>query len=468
MLHYPRYLKIRLAGGLMGLDPPEVNFILNYRVFFCFMTTKIDKSQVKGEKEAAKGSFGVLLKDFPTLLPKTGDLIKGKIIAVDSGAIRVDVNGLAVGVVRGKELFAESHQFANLRVGDEVEAIVVEQENEQGELELSFRLAGNQLVWDRLNQLVKDGLTVSARVTAANKGGLMIQLEGVVGFLPVSQLSPEHYPRVPGGDKNRILEQLRQLVGKELQVKAIDVNEKDNKLIVSEKEVWEDDQKAVLESYKIGNVVEGEVSVLTSFGAFIRFGEGLEGLVHISEIVWQRIDHPRDVLKVGDRVKAQIIDLNKSKIYLSMKRLVEDPWKLVKEKFKVGEIVKGEVHKVEPFGLMVKLDNDIHGLAHVSELFDEPNVTMDKVKEKFKIGEEHKFEIISIEPSEHRLGLKLEGVKGRKVAKAKKDDRAKDSDESHAADRVKSASSADHAADEENLSARPDGLTQGKEEKKEE
>jgi len=164
------------------------------------------------------------------------------------------------------------------------------------------------------------------------------------------------------------LEHLRQIVGKDLLVKVIDIDENDNKLIVSEKEVWEDEQKAVLDSYKIGDIVEGEVSALTSFGAFVKFGDGLEGLVHISEIVWQRIDHPKDVLKVGDRVKAQVIDINKSKIYLSIKRLVDDPWKIVKDKYKVGQEVEGEIHKIEAFGLMIKLDNDIHGLAHISEL----------------------------------------------------------------------------------------------------
>ncbi len=393
----------------------------------------------KEETTNSKSNFAILLKDFNLQLPKVGDLVKGKVISAENSAVRVDIGGVAVGVVRGKELFSESRQFADLKIGDEVEATVMEQENENGEMELSFRVAGNQMIWEKFKEWMKDGLTISAKVTAANKGGLMMQLEGVDGFLPVSQLNPDHYPRVPGGDKNRILEQLRLMINKDLQVKVIDVNENDNKLIVSEKEVWEDEQKAVLESYKIGDIVEGEVSVLTSFGAFIRFGEGLEGLVHISEIVWQRIDHPKDVLKVGQRVKAQIIDLNKSKIYLSIKRLIEDPWKTVKDRFKVGGIVQGDVHKVEPFGLMVKLDDDIHGLAHVSELFDEGNVSVEKIREKFKVGERHSFEIISIEPSEHRLGLKLEGVKGKKAAKAKKEDDKKDSEEAEVPVEEKSA-----------------------------
>lgn len=367
------------------------------------------------KKEDAQ-SFGNLLKKFFTKVPQVGDLVEGEVVSVQSGAVRIDIEGVATGVVRGEELFSESAEYRNLKVGDKVSATVIEQENEQGEVELSFRIAGHQRVWDRLDEYMKEGTILDAKVINANKGGLMMQADALVAFMPVSQLNPDHYPRVPGGDKNRILEHLRSMIGLNLKVKVIDVNQHDEKLIVSEKQVWEDEQKAVLESYKIGDVVEGEISALTSFGAFLRFGDGLEGLIHISEIAWQRIDHPKDVLKVGDKVKAQIIDLNKSKIYLSIKRLVDDPWKSVKEKYTVGQKVTGEVHKVEAFGLMVKLDDDIHGLAHISELSDGPLSEKD-MREKFQIGSEHTFEIVSVEPSNHRLGLKLEGVKGKSRGK---------------------------------------------------
>lgn len=358
-------------------------------------------------------NFADLLKDHLLKIPNVGEIVKGQVISVDNGAVRLDVNGLMTGIIRGKELFSESSEYTNIKVGDEMEATVVEQENEHGEMELSFRIAGKERVWTRMEKLMKDGISVKAKVLQANKGGLMMQVDALGGFMPVSQLSPDHYPRVPGGDKNRILEHLQQLVGKEFTVKVIDVDQKEEKLIVSEKEVWEDEQKAVLDSYKIGDVVEGEISALTSFGAFLKFGQGLEGLIHISEIVWQRIDHPKDILKVGDRVKAQIIDLNKSKIYLSVKRLVDDPWKHVKEKYGVGQVVEGIVHKVEPFGLMVKLDDQIHGLAHISELSDAPMGDVKDVREKFPIGSKHRFEVMNVEPAEHRLGLKLEGVKGK-------------------------------------------------------
>jgi len=365
-----------------------------------------DKTKVKEEK----GDFKALLQQHIDKIPKAGDTVKGKIISLDRGEVHLDIEGLTTGVVRGPELFTESREYNNLKVGDEMEATVIEIENENGELELSFRLAGFQRVWNSLKKFMKDGLTVKAKVLSANKGGLMLQVDAVPGFMPVSQLSPDHYPRVAGGDKNRILEKLRELISKDLEVKVIDVDEKEEKLIVSERAVWEDAQKAVLDAYKIGDIIDGEVSALTSFGAFLKFGDGLEGLVHISEIAWQRIDHPKDVLKVGQKVKAQIIQMDHSKIYLSLKRLVDDPWKKVKEKFKVGDKVKGKVIKVEPFGVMVALDSEIHGLAHISELSDEP---LTNVHDKYKAGQECEFEVVSVEPTEHRLGLKAVGVKGK-------------------------------------------------------
>lgn len=367
-------------------------------------------------KNAAKQDFKTLLQNMAINVPKVGDVVKGKVLSADRGEVRIDIEGVTTGIVRGREMFVESREYADLKAGDEVEATVIDLENENGEMELSFRIAGFARAWDSMRKYMKESLTIKAKVLSANKGGVMMQVGAIAGFMPVSQLSPDHYPRVTGGDKNRILDKLRELSGKELEVKVIDVDEKEEKLIVSERAVWEDSQKAVLEAYKIGDIVDGEVSALTSFGAFMKFGDGLEGLVHISEIAWQRIDHPKDVLKVGDQVKAQIIQLDHSKIYLSLKRLVDDPWKQVKDKYKMGEKVKGKVLKIEPFGLMVALDKDIHGLAHISELSDDP---INNINDKFKLGQELEFEVVSLEPAEHRLGLKVAGVKG----KAKKEEK---------------------------------------------
>jgi len=374
---------------------------------------------------ATEKTFEELLDEYFAAIPESGDRVTGEVISVDHNSVRVDINGVMTGVVRGPHLFRESREYGDVEIGDTVEAVVVEQENEEGEMELSFRKAGQDRVWDRVRKLEEEGLTVEAKVMNANKGGLMMKVGALAGFLPVSQLSPENYPRVPGGNKKRILEKLKEFIGETLEIKVIDVDEEQDKLIVSEKAVWEDEQKAVLESYEVDDMVEGEVSALTSFGAFVKFGEGLEGLVHISEIVWKRIDHPRDVLNVGDQVKAKIIDIEDSKIYLSMKQLKEDPWENVEDRYQEGQLVEGEVHKIEPFGLMVKLDDEIHGLAHISKL-SEGSMSVKAMKREYNIGDTYEFEILNIEPEEHRLGLKRKGVEIEEESKADQEEDTED------------------------------------------
>jgi len=336
-------------------------------------------------------------------VPKAGDAIKGKIITASRREVRVDIAGLTTGVVRGRELFAEADEYAKLEPGDEVEATVIDIENEKGEMELSFRFAGQKKAWEDLRALFTNGDEIEVKVLEANKGGLIVRAQHITGFLPVSQLSPEHYPRVSGGDKNKILEKLKSYVGIIMKVRVIDVNENDEKLIVSEKALWEEKQKNVIAKFKIGDFVEGEVTAVADFGAFVKF-DSLEGLVHISEIAWQRIDHPRDILKIGQTVKAEIIGIEGSKIFLSMKKLIRDPWDNVESRYKEGDIVKGTVLKVNPFGFFVELDPEIHGLAHVSELSEKP---VEDIRKLGKSGDVLDFKIVSIEPKEHRLGLSL-------------------------------------------------------------
>ncbi len=341
-----------------------------------------------------------LLTDAHLAYPNVGDVVKCVVIAVGRNEVRCDIGGLAIGLIRGPEL----DKNMDLRLGDEVEATVIELENEFAELELSLKGAGRKRSWDKIKELFTAGTVVSIKIIDANKGGLITRVENVPAFLPVSQLSPNHYPRVAGGEKQKILEKLKQLVGTPLDVKILDVNEGEEKIVVSEKAVWETKQESVLAKYKIGDHVEGAVTAVTDFGAFVRFDEALEGLVHISEIAWQRIDHPRDVLKVGDTVRAEIINIEGSKIFLSMKKLVEDPWKNVAAKYKVGQFVKGRVLKINPFGLFVELDPDIHGLAHISELSNRP---VKDVNEVARVGDEFDFRIINIDAENHRLGLSL-------------------------------------------------------------
>lgn len=335
-----------------------------------------------------------------TTFPKVGDVIKGVVIAVGRNEVRADIGGLAIGLIRGPEL----DKNLDLRMGDEIEATVIELDNEFGELELSLKGAGRKRSWDKIKELYTQGAIITVKILDANKGGLITRVESVPSFLPVSQLSPNNYPRVAGGEKSKIQEKLKTLVGGSMEVKILDVNEDEEKIVVSEKAVWETKQESVLAKYKIGDQVQGSITAVTDFGAFVRFDDNLEGLVHISEIAWQRIDHPRDVLKIGDHVRAEIINIEGSKIFLSMKKLVEDPWKNVAEKYKVGQWVKGRVLKINPFGLFVELDPDIHGLAHISELSAKP---VKDVNELVRIGDEFEFRVLSVDPENHRLGLSL-------------------------------------------------------------
>lgn len=359
------------------------------------------------EKELTVMDLKTLLADKDFLrIPKVGDVVKGRIISMARNEIRVDIDGYKTGIVRGRELFDESAEYGDLKVGAAVEATVIDLENEHGEVELSFRFAGQQRAWESLRELMQNGKIVSAKIIEANKGGLLTRVSHLNGFLPVSQLSPDNYPRVSGGDKIKILEKLKSFVGQSMDVKVIDVNEREEKLIVSEKAVWEEAQKGVLDKYKVGDVVEGVITAIADFGVFVKF-DNLEGLVHISEIAWQRIDHPRDLVKVGDRVKAEVIGIEGSKIFLSMKKLIEDPWKNVGDRYKIGEVVHGKILKVNPFGFFIELDKDIHGLAHISELSKKP---VRNVSELGAVGETKSFKIVSIEPDQHRLGLSLKAM----------------------------------------------------------
>jgi small subunit ribosomal protein S1 len=373
---------------------------------------------MEDKKVEELSEFGALLEKDTIKIPQIGDVIKGRVITASKSEVKLDIDGVLMGIVRGPEMYNEVPEFTNLKPGDEVEAAVIDEENEKGLLELSFRLVGQEKAWQTLRAALKDKTTVKVKIIDANKGGLLSRYCQIDGFLPVSQLAPDNYPRISGGDKSKILEKLKSFVGQEFEVTVMTLSEDDNKIIFSEKDVWNKKQKPALDKYKIGLTVDGKITAITNFGVFVSFGENIEGLIHISELAWQRIDSPSEMYKVGDKITAEIISIDGAKVFLSAKKLLKDPWLEASAKYQIGQVVSGIILKVNPFGLFVKLDDEIHGLAHVSQLSVN---TKDKITDLYQANEVRDFEVVSISPAEHRLGLKLASAKSQeeKAEKAK-------------------------------------------------
>jgi len=353
--------------------------------------------------------MGKLLSENEELLevPHVSEIIVGHILDKSRNAMYLDLGPLGVGVIYGRELFDDLDTHKEAKIGDPIQATITQLENDDGHVELSLRSATRERSWQELNRKLEEGDIFETQIVDANKGGLLVRVNGVAGFIPVSQLAPDHYPRVDGGDKGQILERLKSYVGEEFKVKVITAIQDEDKLIVSEKAAVGDELSETLSKLSEGAVVNGEVSGVADFGVFVKFmidGQELEGLVHISELAWQRIDDPSDIVKVGEQVEARVIGVDGLRISLSIKQLREDPWAQVGKEYSIGDTVKGEVIKATAFGGFVKLDEDIHGLVHVSEL---PKDAQADPAEYLKAGETLEFKIISLEPSEHRLGLSL-------------------------------------------------------------
>lgn len=371
-----------------------------------------------------------LLNEETVQIPAVGDVVEGVVIHVSSNHAIIDLGPLGTGVVLGKEMKSGLGGGLKLREGDTVSATLMSFENEDGDIEVSIREASYDKSWEDLIDKRDNKGVVETKVLDANKGGLMIELNGIMGFLPVSQLSSEHYPRVEDGDKNKILELLRAIVGETIKVRILDADRENEKLIVSEKAAQSERDRELINRLRVGDEVEGEISGVVDFGAFLKFdaptdkdgkkpSQKLEGLVHISELAWQLIDNPREIVKTGDKVKARIIGIEDTRISLSMKALRDDPWTTALERYSVDQTVSGKVDKINHFGAFVYLDKDIHGLAHVSEFQDVyPGKKMEDV---FQVGETYDWKILSIEPKSHRMGLLPVKADAKKKTVAKKE-----------------------------------------------
>ncbi|MDO5343568.1 MAG: S1 RNA-binding domain-containing protein [Candidatus Saccharibacteria bacterium] len=331
-----------------------------------------------------------------------GEVVHGTILSVKKHEVLIDLGPLGVGLVPRREVGFSK----NCAVGDEVTASVVETELDNGYSLLSMRKAAKDRGWDEVLVKLESGEIITVTPYDANRGGLLAEYEGVRGFLPVSQLSAEHYPRVGSSDKEEILQRLNVLVNKEIRVRILDADRKANKLIFSEKEAIKEGLAERFEKLSVGDTVKGVVTGVVDFGVFVNV-EGIEGLIHISEISWERVNNPGDYVKVGQTVEAKIIAIDKERLSLSMKQLTKDPWLDEVEQFKPGDDVEGTVTRITPFGAFVQLSSSVEALVHVSELGGD-GTDPEKV---FTLNERKSFTILDIDKDNRKISLSLVGGK---------------------------------------------------------
>ncbi len=332
--------------------------------------------------------------------PKEGDIIEGNVLSLDRARLYIDLPPFGTGVIYGREYMNAREVIKRTNVGDRVAAKVIAVNTKDGYIELSLKEARQAVLWAQAEEALKGKQLFELAVTEANKGGLLVDWQGLSGFLPASQLKAEHYPRVIDGDKDKILDELRKLVGQKITVSIIGVQPKEGKLIFSEKGIEDKEKKQLLSAYQVGDVVLGEVTGMVDFGVFVKLQEGLEGLVHISEIDWGLVDDPRHFFKVGDTTKVKIIDIKEGKVSLSVKALKDNPWQVAADKYKKGDKVEGVVIKFNKHGALASIEEGIAGLVHVSEFGSE-----DKLRAALELGKRYSFTISLFDPKEMRMAL---------------------------------------------------------------
>lgn len=356
---------------------------------------------------STKTKMQELLKNSPKIsIPQLGSLVEGKVINKVKNKVLVDIDGINTGIIAGREAHDSTETFKDLAEGSIVQAVVIDNDNDEGLIVLSLRKASQEKTWGRFIDAYENKTPIEVTPNEANKGGLLLEIDGIKGFIPVSQLAPLHYPRVNGADANLILQKLKKLIGVALQVKIINLDRENGKLILSERAAFQEERQKALKSLGVGNVVEGKISGVVKFGIFVAF-DGLEGLVHISEIAWGHVSNPADHGKVGDAVKVQIIGIEGDKISLSIKRLTEDPWKDIARQFELGRTIKGEINRLAPFGAFMKLTDDINGLIHLSEMIKEDGTPAEDPSDVLHVGQQVEARVIDVNLDEHRIGLSL-------------------------------------------------------------
>ncbi len=338
--------------------------------------------------------------------PEVEDLVEGPVIAIEKAAVYVSLAPFGTGIIYGKEFQNARDIIKKIALGDTIKAKVVDRENENGYIELSLKEAKQALIWSEADKAIRGKTVMDLLVKEANKGGLILEWQGIDGFLPASQLRAEHYPRVEDSDKDKILKELKKLVGTKLSVTMISILPKEGKLIFSEKDPNPDERKEIVGKYAVGDELETTVAGIVDFGIFLKVEEGLEGLVHISEIDWGLVEDLRSMFKIGDKVRAKIIEVKDGKISLSIKALKENPWKEFEGKLKKDDTVKGVVIKYNKHGALVSIKEGVAGLVHNSTFGSES-----KLREMLELGKTYPFKVTLFEPKDQRMTLAFADAK---------------------------------------------------------
>lgn len=353
----------------------------------------------------ANSPLTALFKEQGAIAPlKNGELVNAVYIGKTQHAHFFDLGRSGTGIVYGLELMNAYDVIKVIKAGDTILAKIVDAENEEGYAELSINETGKHKAWQEIQDMQDTGIPVKLMIVNANTGGLVGMLHDIKAFLPVSQLTPDHYPRVTDGDRLKILDELKKFVNTELTVKIIDFNSRTGKLIVSERGVLDENMKEQLEKYVAGQTVDVVVSGVADFGVFVKFADNMsvEGLIHISELDHRLIEDPREAVAVGDTLKAQIVEIKDGRISLSLKALKTNPWDTAEEKYKEGQEVKGTVHRFNQLGAVIKIDDDFQGLIRAADFGG-----TEEMQKALAVGDAGTFIIEAIKPTEKRIMLKL-------------------------------------------------------------
>lgn len=338
------------------------------------------------------------------------DLIEGKVSAIENGAVYVNLPGYGSAIIFGREYMNSKDIIKNLGIGDEIKGKIVELENEEGYIELSLKEARQAMIWKEADELVRTKNMLSLPVKTANKGGLILTWQGIDGFLPASQLSSDHYPHVEDGSKDAILKELKKLVGESLNVRMISINPKEGKMIFSEKTQGgggnQNVDPNIINEYVVGEAYDCVVTGAVDFGLFLKIDNGLEGLVHISEIDWSLVEDPKKLYNIGQEVRAKIIEIKDNKISLSIKALKPNPWQLAKDTYTKGTEVSGVVIKFTKHGAVAAIEEGISGLVHISDFESE-----EQLRSTLELGKAYNFKITIFDAKAQRMALSFIGDK---------------------------------------------------------